>query len=110
MWGYLFCVTGAPGDGNAQGRQAIGPRGRALNQRSAELADEFASVAETYASILERAALRCDSERRLRTARAEREIARVERRNAARLRAARTYGPIGLEHLPPLAVTADDQV
>jgi hypothetical protein len=78
-----------------------GTREGAARELAAELADELAALAESFAAILERAAPRGDTERRLRTAQAEREIAQIARRNAARLRAAHTHGAVGLEHLPP---------
>jgi hypothetical protein len=83
-------------------------QGTRLARRAAELADELASVAETFAATLERAAPRGDMDRRLKIAQVEREIARVERRNAARFRTAGTGGLIGLEHLPQLPFRLDE--
>ena len=103
LCGYLFDMSSTSGGG-------LQARGGSARQRCAELADEVASLAEDFADILERAAPRGDTERRLRTAQVEREIARVERRNAARLRAGHDHGVIGLEHLPRLPVPPGDQV
>ena len=76
-------------------------KGRRLRETAADLAETSAGLAEEFASILEVAAKRGDSERRLRIARTEREIAAIERRNATRMRDA-GGGPVDLEHLPSL--------
>jgi len=65
---------------------------RVLDQRarfqavSGDFAEQMAAQADRFADLLEVAAGRGDADRRLRIAAAEREIARVHRRNAARLR------------------------
>jgi hypothetical protein len=67
----------------------------------AALAEQMADAADAFASVLERAADRGDRARRLALAEVERKSARVERRNAARLRD--TFGGVlRLEHLPAL--------
>jgi hypothetical protein len=76
---------------------------RRENMRAA-LADQAtrtAELADSFAALLERNAVHGDAERRLTMAAAEREIARIHRRNAARLRRAGA-GLIQpeLEHLP----------
>jgi GAF domain-containing protein len=55
-------------------------------ERFAAIADQTADLAEEFASILEQAAQRGDEQRRLRIARTERQIASIQRRNAATLR------------------------
>lgn len=72
-----------------------------LHAMFAELAEQMADDADTFAAYLEAAARRGDAERRLRIAAAEREIAGIQRRNAAKLRQARGVS-IELEHLPKL--------
>ncbi len=69
--------------------------------RAADIAEWMADEAEAYATYLEGSPTRGDLGRRMRIAETEREIARVERRNAARLRepGARYRR---LEHLPRL--------
>jgi len=67
--------------------------------RLAETAEEVAARAEDMASLLEGAAARGESERRMRWAAWEREIVRIERRNAAALREG--ADPATFEHLPP---------
>lgn len=65
---------------------------RLLDQRakfqavSGDFAEQMAAQADRFADLLEVAAGRGDADRRLRIAAAEREIARIHRRNAARLR------------------------
>jgi len=61
----------------------------------------MADDAEQLATYLEAAASRGDAVRRLRIAAVEREIARIQRRNAARIRRAGS-GPVQLEPLPRL--------
>lgn len=73
----------------------------ALRARAANIADRLAAVAESFASLLDKSALRGDADRRHRIAAGEREIATIERRNAARLREAGS-SPLRLEHLPSL--------
>jgi hypothetical protein len=72
-----------------------------LRIRLAESALAVAIQAETLAALLEKAAPRGDTERRLHVAALERQIARIERRNATKLREWRG-GTVGLEHLLPL--------
>jgi hypothetical protein len=68
---------------------------------ASELAERVADQAEEHASYLETAARRGDRERRLAIANVEREIARIERQNAVRLRD--LSSPFVLvEHLPRL--------
>ena len=77
---------------------------RAYRTRAAELAETIARQADSFASYLEESAPRGDTERRLGIASVEREIAEIERRNAAKLR---SHGsePLHLEHLPSLPGT-----
>ena len=87
---------------NARARAAqLLARSQDLRVRLAESASEVAEQAENMATILEVAAGRSDAKRRLSLAAAEREIAGVERRNAARL-LGRGDPPLGLEHVPRL--------
>jgi hypothetical protein len=72
-----------------------------LRARSAQVAEQMADQAEQVASILEEAALRGDSDRRLKLARREREIAGIQRSNAELIRKAGT-GPLTLLPLPSL--------
>ena len=68
---------------------------------ASELAERVADQAEEHASYLETAAKRGDRQRRLAIANVEREIARIERQNAVRLRD--LSSPFFLvEHLPRL--------
>jgi len=67
----------------------------------AEFAEQMAEAAEAFAAMLEAAASRGDATRRLAVAAAEREVARIQRRNAAKLRNTAT-GCLDLEHLPHL--------
>jgi hypothetical protein len=67
----------------------------------ADAAEDVAREADVYAYLLEQAAQRGDSARRLSVAAAEREISRIERRNAAKLRQSSVH-PLELEPLPPL--------
>jgi hypothetical protein len=73
----------------------------AVRARAAAAAEIVADQADHLAGILERAAQRGDKARRLELAAVEREISRIERRNADKLRNAGP-GPLQLEHLPPL--------
>jgi DNA repair exonuclease SbcCD ATPase subunit len=66
---------------------------------AAERAERIADQAESYAAYLEGTADRGDREQRLKLAGRERDIAAVERRNAARLRDLGTT-PLRLESLP----------
>ena len=68
---------------------------------AADLADLVADQAESCAALLEGMAVGEARDRRLKLAQREREIAAVERRNAARLRQAGA-GPMHLERPPPL--------
>jgi hypothetical protein len=77
--------------GNRAGRHAV----------AAAFAERMATDADELAACLEAAADRGDSDRRLRVAAVEREVARIQRRNAARLRQAGDQ-PVELEHLPRL--------
>jgi hypothetical protein len=72
-----------------------------LRRRLAESALAVAKQADILAALLEKAAARGDSERRLRVAAVERQIACIERRNATKLLES-GGATIGLEHLPPL--------
>jgi hypothetical protein len=73
----------------------------AIRAQMAVAADRVAQHADAFAGVLEKAALRGDTARRLSLAAVEREISRIERRNAAKLRRSGT-GPLQLEHLPPI--------
>ncbi len=64
------------------------------------MSEQMARAADTFAAYLEEAANRGDRERRLGIAKVEREIADIERRNAARLRRPDDRSP--LESLPDL--------
>lgn len=68
----------------------------------ADLAERRAEVSERFAAYVEHAAERADSERRLALAEAEYELAKIERRNATRLRETDGQTPLHLEHLPAL--------
>jgi hypothetical protein len=68
---------------------------------AAEFAERMADDADALADILEVAAARGNADRRLEVATVEREIARIQRRNAARLREA-GEGRVELEQLPSL--------
>lgn len=70
------------GDGSQASKAAI----VAFRRSTAELTDKLAEVADGFAGYLEEAAGRGDLERRLRLAAVEREIARISRRNAEKLR------------------------
>jgi hypothetical protein len=70
-----------------------------LRVQLAQSAEVVAEQADFVAAILERAAERGDTERRLHLAAIEREVARIERLNAAKLLGSRR-GPYGLIHLP----------
>jgi hypothetical protein len=70
-----------------------------LRIQFAQSAEVVAEQAEFVATILERAAKRGDTERRLHLAAVERQVARIERINAAKLYGSRR-GPFGLNHLP----------
>lgn len=74
-----------------------------LRREAAEFAEWMAQQAETFADYLEKVAADQDSERRLKMAAFEREVAAIARRNSARLRGTDT-GPLGLEHLPRLPI------
>ena len=74
----------------------------ALRRHAAAIAESMAEQAEAFAAYLEEQAGKGDADRRLRTAEVEREIAAIERRNAARLRG--DDWPVELERLPKLPV------
>ena len=74
----------------------------ALRRHAADIAESMAEQAEAFAAYLEEQAGKGDADRRLRTAEVEREIAAIERRNAARLRG--DDWPVELERLPKLPV------
>lgn len=77
-------------------------RGASLREVTAELAERLAMEAEQFATYLERAMRRGDRQRRLALCELELEVAKIERRNAARLRLGdRRFEP--LEHLPKLS-------
>jgi hypothetical protein len=84
----------------------LGWQGASLRAQRAELADQMADQAEWFAAHMENAATRCDSERRIAVAGTEREIARIGRQTAARLRDLDTRYETG-EHLPRFPGTAD---
>lgn len=71
-----------------------------LRLRGADMSEQMARAADMFADYLEEAARRGDRERRLGIAAVEREIAGIERRNAARLRRPDDHSP--LEPLPDL--------
>lgn len=75
----------------------------AFRREAAERADWIAEQAEKFATYFENAAGRGDTERRQRLAEIEREIAGIERRNAAKLRGPDDW-PLDLEHLPRFPV------
>src|SRR5947209_462430 len=72
---------------------------QAFRTHAADLAESIARQADSFASYLEESAQRGDAERRLGIATVEREIAEIERRNAAKLRSQGSE-PMQLEHLP----------
>lgn len=76
---------------------------RGIRQRlkAADQADLVADTAEWFAAYLEAKALGDPRDPRLKVAQREREIAALERRNAARLRETGA-GPLHLERPPPL--------
>jgi hypothetical protein len=76
-------------------------RTAALRAQLADIADKVADEADVFAAILEQASSRGDAERRLGLAEREREISRIERRNADRLRRPGP-GRLQLEPLPGL--------
>ncbi len=89
-------------------------RAKTLQERSirdrlkaADQADLVVDTAESFATYLEARAVGDAGERRLKVAQREREIAAVERRNAAKLRQAGA-GPLHLERLPAIHHTADE--
>lgn len=87
-----------------EGRTDDAPEGVRLSRlrgRAADLSEQMAQAADDFASYMELAAERGDREYRLGVAAAEREIAGVERRNAARLRRG-DGGLTDLESLPQL--------
>lgn len=73
---------------------------------AAEIAEQMAGTADAFAAMLETNAARRSPARDV-LAEREREIARNQRRNAARLRSGPTGG-IGLETRPDLAAPADN--
>src|SRR5262245_24534143 len=75
-------------------------RTRETRTQMAAAAEIVANEADAFAGLLERAAERGDATRRLGLAAVEREISRIERRNAARLRLPGDQ-PLRLERLPP---------
>src|SRR3954468_3882059 len=77
---------------------------RAFRAHAADLAETIARQADSFASYLEESAQRGDSQRRLEIATVEREIAEIERRNAAKLRSQGSE-PMDLERLPSLPGT-----
>ena len=89
-------------------------RAKALNERSmrdrlkaADQADLVADTAESFAAYLEAKAGGGAGDPRLKVAQREREIAALERRNAAKLRQAGA-GPLQLERPPPLHDNAEE--
>lgn len=94
---------GSPSPPQAAARRTAQPDGAisaGLRIRGAEMSERMARAADTFADYLEDAAERGDRDRRLGIARVEREIAAIERRNAARLR--HPDDPSPLESLPDL--------
>jgi hypothetical protein len=83
---------------------SLATRAAALRALAAELAERMAEEAEEFAAHLESAATRGDRQRRLAIARTEREIARIEHQNAAKLRDL-NEGYELVEHLPKLPGT-----
>lgn len=79
--------------------RALEERGEELRLQAAEIAERMASEAEAFADYLESRAARGDERRRLVIAETEREIAKIGRRNAARLRESAGLHD-HLEHLP----------
>jgi hypothetical protein len=84
------------------GEYAVIGRMQQARLMMAAIAEQQANLAERFAVCLEQAAERGSSERRLALAEAERETAKVERRNAARLRDLSDVRSLNLEHLPSL--------
>jgi hypothetical protein len=76
----------------------------ALAEGLAKQADVAARSSEKFAELLERAAPRGDSARRMAIAAWERDVARVERYNAARLRS--RARPLGLKPFPRIPLGA----
>jgi hypothetical protein len=70
-----------------------------LRAEMADAAEDIATQADAFAALLEQAASRGDAARRLGLAAREREISRIERTNAVRLRSP-PAGPLHLEPLP----------
>jgi hypothetical protein len=83
---------------------ALAERAAIMRALAADIADRMAKEAEDFAAYLENASTRGDGERRLAIARTEREIARIERQNAVRLRDLREEYEL-VEHLPKLRPT-----
>lgn len=75
--------------------------------RAAVQAERVADTAESFAAYLEARAGGDAGDPRLKVAQREREIAALERRNAAKLRQAGA-GPVQLERPPPLHDNADE--
>jgi hypothetical protein len=75
-----------PAATNAGATASLSDRAATLRALGAGLADRMADQAEQFATHLENAAARGDRERRLAISKGEREIARIGRENAARLR------------------------
>ncbi|HET7489218.1 MAG TPA: hypothetical protein VFJ85_14905 [Acidimicrobiales bacterium] len=75
---------------------------------AADIAESMANEAEAFAAVLEGNPMERGRERRLRIAAAEREIAGIARRNAARLRTAGPGLP-ALEHIPSLPLADEPE-
>lgn len=75
-----------------------------LRAELADAAEDMAARADAFAALLEQAAGRGDAARRLGLAAREREVSRVGRSNAARLRSL----PAGPLHLEPLLAEPDE--
>ena len=82
-------------------RASLADREAAARSLAADLADRMAEQAEEFADYLESASARGDRQRRLAVAKTEREIARIERQNATKLRALDDAYEL-IEHLPKL--------
>jgi hypothetical protein len=82
------------------------------HEKLAESAEYMAETADNFAATLEEAAKRGDVERRLAVASVEREVARIARRNAAKLRDPINDHPVieELPHLPQFGTPAEDSI
>ena len=95
-------LSGASTDESKVG--SLMARGARLRALAANLAERLATEADQFADHMQNASTRGDRDRRLAIAESEREIARIERENAVRLRDFdKTFNVV--EHLPRLSDT-----